>query len=310
MGALKRRGPPFFALLLVAVGAVLLLQNLNIVRWDLWIEVWRFWPLILVGVGARLAIGRGRPWIMGSIAVALLAGALVGSAVLAESGRNIVVERIAEPLGSSTRLDLRVGLPFGRLEIDSLPPNSPNLVEGTFQTPCDGTNPTFWRNRETVSLGVEREPLSLFCAGDVDWTLYVSPHAWHVMLDITAGGGSIDLDLTDLQATSLYVSAGAADVVIRMPSDAGDVEAVVNAVGGDVDVRIPNGVEGRVIYDGWLTSLDIGPRFRNLASAAPYDDATVMGRNPEDIYESPGYRQAENRVSIALGTGVSSVSVR
>lgn len=310
MGALKRRGPPFFALLLVAVGAVLLLQNLNIVRWDLWIEIWRFWPLILVGVGARMAIGRGRPWIMGTIAVALLAGALVGSALLAESGRNIVVERIAEPLGNTTRLNLRVGLPFGRLEIDSLPPSSPNLVEGTFQTPCDDTNPTFWRNRETVSLGVEREPLSLFCSGDVDWTLYVSPHAWHVMVDIAAGGGSIDLDLTDLQATSLYVSAGAADVIIRMPSDAGDVEAVVNAVGGDVDVRIPNGVEGRVIYDGWLTSLDIGPRFRNLASTANYDDATVMGRNPEDIYESPGYRLAANRVSITLDTGVSSVSVR
>ena len=310
MGALKRRGPPFFALLLVAVGAVLLLQNLNIVRWDLWIEIWRFWPLILVGVGARLAIGRGRRWIMGAIAVALLVGAIVGSAFLAESGRNIVVERIAEPLGSATRLSLRVGLPFGRLEIDSLPPSSPNVVEGTFQTPCDGTNPMFWRSQETVSLGVEREPLSLFCAGDVDWTLYVSPHAWHVDVDIAAGGGSIDLDLTDLQATSLYVSAGAADVVIRVPSDAGHVDVVVNAVGGDVDVRIPNGVEGRVISDGWITSLDVGPRFRSLASAANYDGATVMGRNPEDIYESAGYRQAANRVSIALDTGVSRVSVR
>ncbi len=310
MGIFKRRGPPLFALLLVVVGAVLLLQNLNIVRWDLWIEVWRFWPLILVGVGARLIIGRGRTWIMGAVAVVLLTGAFVGSGLLAESERNVVVERIAEPLGSVTRLDLQVGLPLGRLEIDSLPPSSPNLVEGTFRTPCGGAAPTFWRGRETVSLGVEREPLSLFCSWDADWTLYVSPHVWDAMVSITTGAGSVDIDLTNIQATRLYVSAGAADVVIRMPADAGHVEATVDAGAANVDVWIPNGVEGRIIYGGGLTSLDVAPRFPSLASVADYGGATVMGRDPSDIYESPGYRQAANRVSIQLNTGVSSVTVR
>ena len=310
MGGFKRRGPPLFALLLVVLGAVLLLQNLNIVRWDLWIEIWRFWPLILVGVGARLVIGRGRRWIMGAVGVVLLIGALVGSGLVAESERNIVVERIAEPLGSVTRLDLRVGLPVGRLEIDSLPPNSPNLVEGTFRTPCGGAAPTFWRNQETASLMVEREPWSLLCSWNADWTLYVSPHVWEVVVDITAGAGSTDIDLTNVQATEVYINTGAADVVIRMPAAAGHVRAVITGTAANVDVRIPTGVEGRVIHDTWLTSLDVGRRFRSLAWVTDYGDPAVMVRNPADVYESPGYRQAVNRVSIELNASASSVTVR
>ena len=66
-------GLPIFALLIIAAGVVLLLQNLGILKWELWIEIWRFWPVVLIAVGVSLIFGRRLPWLSAGIVVALLA---------------------------------------------------------------------------------------------------------------------------------------------------------------------------------------------------------------------------------------------
>jgi hypothetical protein len=51
---------PLGGLLLVAVGVLLLLQTIGVVPWGLWLELWRFWPVLLVVAGGFPA-GRPRP---------------------------------------------------------------------------------------------------------------------------------------------------------------------------------------------------------------------------------------------------------
>lgn len=51
-------------LLLVAVGAALLAWNLGVKTWWLWVQslnLWKigFWPLVLVGIGIVLVVGKG-----------------------------------------------------------------------------------------------------------------------------------------------------------------------------------------------------------------------------------------------------------
>ena len=94
-------GVPIAALLLIAAGVVLLLQNMGIVRWELWLEIWRFWPLVLVAIGVSLVFGRRLRWLSSLILAALIVGAFTGAALMAEDSRELVVERISEPLGGA-----------------------------------------------------------------------------------------------------------------------------------------------------------------------------------------------------------------
>ena len=59
----RRQGVPIVALLLIAAGVTLLLQNLGIVRWELWLEIWRFWPVLVIAIGVDLIFGKRLRWL-------------------------------------------------------------------------------------------------------------------------------------------------------------------------------------------------------------------------------------------------------
>ena len=303
MAEIKKRGPPLFALVLVAAGVVLLLQNLGAVSWELWLTIWRFWPALLIAIGVKLMLGRRMPWLTAAVAAALLTGSIIGAAILAESDGRVSVERISEPLGETRVLDLWVAFGAGSLTIDSLPRGSSNLVEGSFRSQCSGPEVWFQRNGDVANLNIEREDLDfemdgggllLFCPRGVDWRVSLSPVP-EIIVDLGLAAASIDLDLAALRVTSLYVDGGAASLDITMPANAGDVEAVISASAASIDVRIPDGVEARIINQTNLSSLDVVSRFHRLAGG---------------LYQSPGYHEAENRVQLELLGGASSVRVR
>ena len=292
---------------MVAAGVVLLLQNLDLIGWGFWLEIWRFWPVLLVAVGVNIMLGRRLPWLATAIVVALVCGSAVWAALLAESGRDTVVARISKVLGETSRLDMAIDISFGRLTIDSLPSDSPNLVEWSLEAPCGGAATSFNRHGDAATLDVTMDPGSFACQWGVDWRVSLS-RVPDVYIDIDTGASSIELDLTDLRVPVLNVNAGAASVLIKMPADAGPAEAVISAGASSIDVRIPDGVPARILNDSALSSLDVSSRFQSLRGAFS-EGQTVMRRDPDEIFQSPGYREAENRVSIELNVGVSSVSV-
>ena len=307
MAERRRPRPPLFALLLVAAGVVLLLQNLDLIGWGFWLEIWRFWPVLLMAVGVNIMLGRRLPWLATAIVVALVCGSAVWAALLAESGRDTVVARTSKVLGETNRLDMAVDIGFGSLTIDSLPSDSPNLVEWSLEAPCGGAATSFNRHGDAATLDVTMDPGSFACQWGADWRVSLS-RVPDVYIDIDTGASSIELDLTDLRVPVLNVNAGAASVFIKMPADAGPAEAVISAGASSIDVRIPDGVPARILNDSALSSLNVSSRFQSLRGAFS-EGQTVMRRDPGEIFQSPGYREAENRVSIELNVGVSSVSV-
>ena len=295
-------GVPIAALLLIAAGVTLLLQNMGIVSWELWLEIWRFWPVVLITVGVGLIFGRRLPWLSAGIVATLLAGTIIGAALLAESGGRTVVHHVSKPLQGTRSLDVWVAFGAGNLTIDSLLDGSPSLFEGRFESRCAAPEVTFERRDHTASLDVEREdrdfevdPFGLsLCPWDADWRLSLS-RVPEVSVDLGTGAASIDLDLTDLRVGSLYVDAGAASVDLRMPANAGDVDAEINVGAASVVVRIPRGTEAHIVNATDLSSFDVSSRFPSISSRA---------------FQSPGYPGARNRVYVEVRGGVSSVSVR
>jgi hypothetical protein len=48
----------FWAVVLVSIGIIFLLNNFGLVPWEVWANIWRFWPVVLILWGVQLVFGR------------------------------------------------------------------------------------------------------------------------------------------------------------------------------------------------------------------------------------------------------------
>ncbi len=76
-----RRGFLFWGLFLIPLGAIPLLVRADVLSADRFDDIWRFWPLLLIGVGLAILLGRGRAGLVGTAVVAVVLGTLGGGAL-------------------------------------------------------------------------------------------------------------------------------------------------------------------------------------------------------------------------------------
>ncbi len=53
-----KAGDIIFALLLIFAGGMFLANNLGIIPWEIWTELWRYWPVLLILWGLRIVLGK------------------------------------------------------------------------------------------------------------------------------------------------------------------------------------------------------------------------------------------------------------
>ncbi len=80
-----RRGLLFWGLFLIPLGAIPLLTRAAVLDPDVLSEAWRLWPLILVGIGLALVLGRGHAGLLGVSVAAVILG-IAGGSALASGG--------------------------------------------------------------------------------------------------------------------------------------------------------------------------------------------------------------------------------
>ena len=96
-----RRGPLFWGLVLVCLGAIPLLVRAGYLDASRFDEAWRLWPLILVAVGLSILLGRGRTGLAGTVVLALVVGIIGGGAV---AGGFSVFGNVTDCTGTSNTL--------------------------------------------------------------------------------------------------------------------------------------------------------------------------------------------------------------
>ena len=74
------RSVPVSALVLVALGVLLLLQTTGVVSWGVWFNLWPFWPVLIIAFGVGLVFRRSIPWLGTLIVAGLIAGPIVFTA--------------------------------------------------------------------------------------------------------------------------------------------------------------------------------------------------------------------------------------
>jgi hypothetical protein len=286
--------------ILIGLGIILLLNNLGILEWSVWEVILRLWPVLLIAWGLDLIIGRRSIW--GSLLalvliVALLAGALWLFGAGIGTGRVVAAEEIRQALDGATQAEVVIAPAVGTLHVEALP-ESANLVEGAIRLGSgERATPDFTVEDETATFTLRSEGVAFgpFVGSWDDqrgWDLGLNPDV-PLELEISLSVGRSDVDLTGLTVSDLEVSMGVGQTTVILP-DEGRFRAKIEGAVGQTIVVIPEGMAARIHVDTGLAGRQLPDEYQRHG----------------DIYTSPGYESADNRVDLEVSQAIGNIAIR
>lgn len=122
---------PVWGIFLVFPGIVFFLQSLNILPWNLWGTLWRFWPVLIIITGLGILLRRYNFWLVNKLILTLLLGC--PGIAIRQHGPSIPVEQASKsysvPLKTLEQAHVEIDFSAGSLTMGSLPPGLPHRVQ-------------------------------------------------------------------------------------------------------------------------------------------------------------------------------------
>jgi hypothetical protein len=299
-----RRGSLAWPIVLICFGIVFLLNNLGVLSWDVWMTIFRLWPLLLVVVGLDILLGR-RPGVWTIIPVFLIVGLLAGGVWLVQSTRSVwagetTSQIISHPIGDASSADVDINFGVGELEIMKTP-DAGILMEGTLDITEDESliKDYFIQNGvaylELESTGTQFYPSWLF---DDYWDDY--QRNWElnltddipIDLSIDTGVGQAIIDLADIQLEDLNIDSGIGETRVYLP-DSGSFNAWISLGIGELVVYVPSDLLVRIHMDTGLGNNSISGDYIHSGS----------------VYYSPGFDDTGEWVELYVDGGIGDVRV-
>ena len=286
----------------------MLLWNFEVLPDGFWGELFLLWPFGLAAVAAGLLLSRVHPWAGSLAALAVLAGALFGAWWVADSDDRtpllpVVYESISVPLDGTQTAQVNLTASSGVLALSGGAAPGQLLAGGfegmAFPAAQYSVRMSSAGGQQTLEINLQGSwEVSFPPQRPISNGRWLLQHAGGVPIDIGVYGGAttLDLDLEDLTVRSLDVAAGAADVAVAMPANAGRTDASFRIGGGSLNIEIPAGVAARIELGGSVSSVDI--------------DTARFPAQGDGRYASPDFENAANRVTISIDAGAGDVSVR
>jgi hypothetical protein len=297
----KKKSVSFVGPVILILGGVVLLMNtLGILEWDIWWSILRLWPIFVVALGLDLLIGR-RSLAGALIAALLVVLMLVGAFWLINSdlaASGLPSQSIRQPLNDATQAQVIINPAVGVLRIDALP-ESADLVEGEIRLSKGeevSQNLTQTAGRATYTLETTEgswDPFTNTWNENRIWDLGLSP-APALQLNATLAVGQTELDLSGLNLDALDTSMGMGQIEVILPEQ-GRAQAKIGQGLGVVVVTIPRGMAVRINAGTAMVVRDLP------------DDYQKQGDN---VYTSPGYATAQDRVDLDVSLAIGLLTVR
>jgi hypothetical protein len=269
-----------FPLLLIGIGGLFLVD-----RWmpdfDPWPVLWKYWPLLLILVGAGMfwdmAQRRNDPEraplfpvgsTIGTVVFLLVLGFLIWHArnlahhdwmhvsAGSSSGRHNHENQIVELKGAKA-VRMTVHMPSGELSIQG---GAAHLMEGDFLQGASWAVPAVdYSVEEGVgSLTINQQSANqLIANSDNTWKLKVTNEV-PLELEVDVGAGRGDLNLAKVDLTRLEVNIGAGQANIDLTGERGkDLQAEIHGGVGEAVVRLPKNIGVVATVHGGLGSVDV-----------------------------------------------------
>lgn len=304
---MKRRPGLIGPLILLALGFILLFNNLGLISWDIWSTLWRFWPLILILLGLEILVSRTESGIAYALVALLGVVVIVGAIGLAWIGLEsplsqgaLTTEQVSQSLGAVREARVEVDFGGGDLTIGAYSGDD-KLMAGRLAGGDGGQAVQRYREeggRAVLELSTppqRRWRFFPFGQGSQSprWELDLTARV-PLTLVVDAGAGRTYLDLRNLDVRELEFNAGVGETTILFPRSGQTVARVDGGVGA-ITLEIAETMPARIRLDAGIGDLNIGRRFE---------------RRGEDVYETPGFSREESYLDLEVDLGVGSVTVR
>ena len=316
-----------WGVLLLFVGGVLLLENLNIIEFY-WRNVWGFWPIFLIIGGVNLLLNRNGSQTGSIVSLAILIITLAFLFVKGQEkpqhgnwfgfwkNKNIDADvdwdhnnsedskseglKFSESFNAAdsskkTILNLSGGGTSFTLKdsTDSLFEASVNKKKGNFsltKTTSDTSNTLTFKMNDRKYKGNKNNWTFNSGGNEVDVRLSTIP-LW--TLNLAMGAGELDFDLTKHKIRTLNFDGGAADLKIKIGDLLPIADVNVKTGVANVEIKVPSGSGCRIKTHTGLASKD----FKGFV------------KKDDGYYETPNYSTSKNKVFIKLDGGLSNFEV-
>ncbi len=288
----------FGPLLLIFLGVIFLLNNLDIIQWSVWDVILRFWPVLLIAAGLDLILGQRSAW--GSVIALILVLAVIGGGItlLGEpNGTSAEIEQVAISGAGTDKVDLVLDPAIGYLQLSPGKPDQVDLLQGRLasgrgeqiEQRQDETG-----NRLNIVIRTRSWTIVPFTTISFDrpgWDLELRP-ATELELDVDLGIGKAEVDLRQQQPAEVRVHTGIGEAQVVLPEHGGLVRVEVGI--GQLIIDLPSTAGVRIQVETGIGTTVIPTEF------------TMR----DGSYFSPGYEQAEQQIDLKLNVGIGTVIVR
>lgn len=309
-----------WGVLLLFVGGVLLLDNLNVIQFY-WSNVWQFWPVFLIVLGIKMLLNRNGSQLGSKIALGVTVLALgfifvggqeqpMGGNKWMWSDRDMSIDwdddnkyeglEFLEPYtvvdsSKKTILNLSGGGTSFKLDediTDNLFYAIVNRKKGNFslvKTTTDTTNTLTFTMKGKSKSG--KSGWSFNTGGnEVDIRLHTQP-LWEMNLNM--GAGALDFDLSAHKVSVLNFDGGAADVKIKMGELLPIANLNIKTGVANVEIKVPETAGCKIKTRTGLSAKD----FKGFVKVE------------EGLFETSNYQASKNKIHVNLDGGLSNFEV-
>jgi hypothetical protein len=263
------RGEGFVgSIVVMGLGAIFLLANLNVLGVSPWAFIIRFWPLIIIGYGLDLIIGqRGSLSAMISVLIGLaIVGGMVALAFVGplslSSPQTLQNYAFSQTIDNANSAKLSIKSVGGNLFLTS-GAEGQTLVEGDLAlNPRETVSPHYIVQSDRGIFNLETSGYNFVYINRFDvsnWNLRVNNQIpLEVQTRHTIGNQTIDLRPLQVEEVDLKNVLG--NALIYLP-ERSTLEGNLSSVIGDLAVVVPDGVDTRLKIDTGITSVSFPDGF-------------------------------------------------
>jgi hypothetical protein len=306
----------FWPILLIGVGIIWLLGNLNIIQPDSLYNLVQFWPVLLIIAGLDILFGRRWPWfgaLLGLLLIAFIIFALVASPVLGlPQAQGWQVQEISEPFNGAQQASLTLDLSSQPAYLHAL--SGDNLLQGQV---------SYLRNVDFRSSGGAQRELLLDTdnqgSSTPSFAPFTSASRWDLGLNtqvpwdltIDGGSGSGQMDLSEVPLSSFSIDQGSGSMRIDLGPGPQAYDAFFNVGSGSLTLTVPNQQSLNVRFDGGSGSINVTLPSGSGIRIDAQDDGSgsfnvpsglvrQSGEDDTGVWETDGFEQAQYQVLVTV----------
>ncbi len=286
-------------ILIIILGIIFLLNNFGVLPWEIWQNIWKFWPILLILFGIEVLLGRNSApktvfFLIGLIfllPILLILNPLTGNPLATET------LRFDKPLGNLTKAEFVFDLPSNNLKVVSLEKTSDRILKTSVKYSKLLPKPEIVEDRKfdeakyTFTQPEKYLPFSGNLGNTVE--LNLSPLV-PTYLFIKGNAGVFILDLEQLNVYQLEIDSGASQIDISYNKVA-NTKTYIKATAAQIRLKIPTDLEAQLKIDSLVKDIKLdSKRFTQK----------------ENIYTTANYGNVTNRIQIEISGSASSVEIK